>query len=234
MPLKTYFNLPEDTQKIIIDTCIAEFAVNDFESASIARIIKKLHLARGSFYRYFENKIDLYQYLFKEKLNIIEKLKKEYIANSKKDFFDAWIDFGIALLKVEIEHPLYLAFLARVTQERRTELFGETRESREEKRMEIFGKMVRFHRKTGQIRNDIPVQIQTLFLINTREGIRQYLVSRYKLNFNDPSYHNNPFFTIPNHKIQKELSGFVQLLRDALENPDWKNKNHSSGKIQDE
>lgn len=223
MALKTFMNLSSERQKEIIDICIMEFALNDFESASITRILAKLKLARGSFYRYFENKTELYRYLFQQKIAVVERLKKEYLQNPERDFFEAWLDFGIALLKTEAEHPQYLAFLSRVTTEQRSEIFGESSQnSREQQRMGIFGEMIQFHRDSGQLRTDISLPIQTLFLMNTREGIRQYLTAHYQLNLTDPHYRENPFFKKPAKEIRQELHEFVQLLRDALESPQWR------------
>ncbi|MBK7895072.1 MAG: TetR/AcrR family transcriptional regulator [Candidatus Promineifilaceae bacterium] len=63
MPKATFFNLPEAKRQHIIELALAEFAENDFDQASISRIVARAGIAKGSFYQYFENKEDLHAYL---------------------------------------------------------------------------------------------------------------------------------------------------------------------------
>ena len=63
MPKQTFFNLPPDKRQLIIEIAIEEFAENDYENASISRIVASAQIAKGSFYQYFENKEALYRYL---------------------------------------------------------------------------------------------------------------------------------------------------------------------------
>lgn len=82
MPNQTFFNLPKNKHVAVMNAAIDEFSENDYETASIASIVSKSGIARGSFYQYFENKEDLYSYLLelvlKERLSyIIEKQKAE-------------------------------------------------------------------------------------------------------------------------------------------------------------
>ncbi|WP_077212128.1 TetR/AcrR family transcriptional regulator [Bacillus dakarensis] len=68
MPKQTFFNLPENKRKTLIEAAEQEFArVPPFE-ASIANIIKAAGIPRGSFYQYFEDKEDLFSFLLDEKL----------------------------------------------------------------------------------------------------------------------------------------------------------------------
>ncbi len=63
MPKQTFFNLPDDKRETLINIAIDEFAENEYQKASISRIVARVGIAKGSFYQYFENKEDLYRYL---------------------------------------------------------------------------------------------------------------------------------------------------------------------------
>ncbi len=63
MPYETFFNLPEEKRQAILDVLLDEFAENDYRSVSISRIVDRAGIAKGSFYQYFEDKKDCYQYL---------------------------------------------------------------------------------------------------------------------------------------------------------------------------
>lgn len=73
MPKQTFFNLPDEKRELIIDVALDEFADNDFDAASISRIVSRAGIAKGSFYQYFEDKEDLYAYL----LSLIVQKKAE-------------------------------------------------------------------------------------------------------------------------------------------------------------
>lgn len=63
MPSQTFFNLPDEKRDQIVQIAIDEFADNDYDSASISRIVARAGIAKGSFYQYFADKEDLYAYL---------------------------------------------------------------------------------------------------------------------------------------------------------------------------
>jgi AcrR family transcriptional regulator len=85
MPLITFINLEPSRQKEILDVAFEEFALYPYETASLSRIVKNLSVAKGSFYRYFENKLDLYKYLVelatKMKADLVKKELKAPINN---------------------------------------------------------------------------------------------------------------------------------------------------------
>jgi AcrR family transcriptional regulator len=78
MPKETFFNLPEEKRQRIIDLALAEFAENDYDTASISRIVAQAGIAKGSFYQYFENKEDLYTYL----LTLGTEAKAEFLGSN--------------------------------------------------------------------------------------------------------------------------------------------------------
>ncbi len=63
MPTQTFFNLPEEKRRKIIDSSILEFSKYQFPEVSINRIIKSANISRGSFYMYFTDKYDLLMHL---------------------------------------------------------------------------------------------------------------------------------------------------------------------------
>lgn len=63
MPKQTFFNLPADKRQAIVNAAIDEFAEYGFEAASINRIVANSGIAKGSFYQYFEDKLDVFKHL---------------------------------------------------------------------------------------------------------------------------------------------------------------------------
>lgn len=64
MPNETFFNLPGEKQKRILEAAKKEFSQSALKDASIANIVKGAEISRGSFYQYFEDMEDLYLYYF--------------------------------------------------------------------------------------------------------------------------------------------------------------------------
>ncbi len=87
MPTQTFTNLPAEKRIRIIQAAKEEFSQYSFYEASINRIIKESNIPRGSFYRYFENKEDLFLYLLDEYKSDLFKQISSMIDNRKGDLF---------------------------------------------------------------------------------------------------------------------------------------------------
>ncbi len=66
MPKSTFQKLPIEKQNAILTAAKKEFSQKKLKDASINQIIKDAHIPRGSFYMYFEDIEDLYQYFLEE------------------------------------------------------------------------------------------------------------------------------------------------------------------------
>lgn len=98
---KTFYNLPEEKRQRIINAIMNEFSSSATEKVSINRIIKTANISRGSFYQYFDDKVDLVEVLVKTFADIsVEGGRKalEYsngdIFYTYENLFDIIADFG--------------------------------------------------------------------------------------------------------------------------------------------
>jgi len=106
MPKKTFKNLPEEKRQLVEDAAIREFGAFGYDKASINRIVDNCHIAKGSFYQYFEDKKDLFLYLIAR----VNEKKLEYISPVFKnpqeyDFFTLIRELFISGLKFAAENP---------------------------------------------------------------------------------------------------------------------------------
>lgn len=68
---QTFYNLTKEKRTRIINAVKKEFTNNPKEKVSINRIIKEANISRGSFYQYFDDKVDLIELLssnFKQRI----------------------------------------------------------------------------------------------------------------------------------------------------------------------
>ena len=63
MPKQTFLNLPAEKREQIVDAAVEEFAANGLENASTNRIVASSGISKGSFYQYFDDKQDVFDYL---------------------------------------------------------------------------------------------------------------------------------------------------------------------------
>jgi AcrR family transcriptional regulator len=63
MPKATFLNLPDEKRRRIAELAVDEFARQPYAKVSISRLVTGAGIAKGSFYQYFENKLDLYRWL---------------------------------------------------------------------------------------------------------------------------------------------------------------------------
>lgn len=91
MPTSAFFNLPDDKKTKLIEAAKKEFANNLFEDASINQIIKDINMPIGSFYLYFENKEDIYNYIFTFYKNNLIKIFIDILKENNGNVFNSYI-----------------------------------------------------------------------------------------------------------------------------------------------
>lgn len=67
----TFINLPEEKKKRITSALLNEFSHHALTDSQVARIVKDASIARGAFYKYFDDLTDAYQYLYKQAIQEI-------------------------------------------------------------------------------------------------------------------------------------------------------------------
>jgi len=106
---QTFLNLSQEKKDRIIHAALEEFSERPFNEASITNIVKKADISRGSFYQYFGNKENIYEYLVnylyakhrKDLYNILIENAGE-LYDSLMEFYDDYIE--------EIFHSKYFSF----------------------------------------------------------------------------------------------------------------------------
>lgn len=88
---KTFYNLPYEKRKRITDAVIKEFMERPNEKVSINRIIKTAEISRGSFYQYFDDKVDLIEIITKTMFEESNNKAKEFLKLSCGDLFVMYI-----------------------------------------------------------------------------------------------------------------------------------------------
>lgn len=94
MPKKTFYNLSADKKEHIINALKKEFEVYPVFEASVASIIKRADISRGSFYQYFENLEDSFFTILELEIVEIHDLFIDLIKEEKGNLFSALNLYG--------------------------------------------------------------------------------------------------------------------------------------------
>lgn len=86
----TFYNLPEEKRQRVIDAIVVEFSNTEDEKVSINRIIKRANISRGSFYQYFDDKVDLVEVLLKSFVDRVLVGTRKAFAASEGDIFQTF------------------------------------------------------------------------------------------------------------------------------------------------
>lgn len=102
MPTETFFRLPEEKRNRVLEVSTDEFSLHRFDDVSINEIIKKAKISRGSFYQYFADKDDLFNYLIISRQDeMLENWRQEIIA-ADGDLFAGFHAYSTKLINKEV------------------------------------------------------------------------------------------------------------------------------------
>lgn len=178
MPSKTFFNLPSEKRQKILDLAIEEFAEHDYHRASISRLVGRAGIAKGSFYQYFENKRELFDYLLElaaeEKARFLEQGLE---AESPRTVFDLLRGLLRQGLEFKVMHPGlaqigYRAYYGPAPIS--AEAFRRARRAGED----FFHRLVERGQREGSIDPHLDADMVAWLLSTVFEHLGDYLIAR--------------------------------------------------------
>ncbi len=176
MPKQTFFNLPEEKRRMIIDIALDEFAVLPYSKASLSRIVARAGIAKGSMYQYFEDKKDLFAYL----LELAGKEKLAYIqreVDPNADFFMAFEQTIVAGTRFSLDHPKLWQVMANAMDSTGEEIWHELITKGKKMSQEYFSGMIRRGQEKGSIRRDIDLRLAAHMVSSMLSlGLMEYIL----------------------------------------------------------
>lgn len=175
MPKDTFFNLSEDKRQKIIRAAIDQFAGLHYSNVTINAIVQSAGIPKGSFYQYFENKDDLYIYLFTQlsdtKIDIFESLKGKIPVISFKEYM---MEYFRELKKLEstndqINH-LKREFLNECPQHIKKQIL----KLEMPKSMKVFSGVIDSYIEKGEFRNDLDSKVAAYITVMSISNIEYY------------------------------------------------------------
>ncbi|HAQ06473.1 MAG TPA: TetR family transcriptional regulator [Bacillus bacterium] len=177
-----FFSLNQEKQERILNAALKEFAQKGYENASTNEIVKSAGISKGLLFHYFNNKKELYFFLYNY---FIEVLMEEFFNEldfSERDIFERLKNLMILKNRLMIRHPEIFDFMMSASMENAEEVKDELSSTNTELMQSSYSKLFenidlsKFHEGT-----DIPRTINVIMW--TLEGFgNQELKKAKKLN----------------------------------------------------
>ena len=181
MPQATFFNLPDDKKILIIAAALDEFSSASYDTASINQICKKSNIAKGSFYQYFTDKMDLYVYIMtlaiEEKIKFFSSVLTEFDTLSLLEQFRLLFLKGIEFAK---DYPQYAALGEQFSKEN-NQLAKSSAIKEGDKQSEIlFIQMIGQAKSKGEIDSRVDSLALNMILQSLNNTVNEYMLDKYE------------------------------------------------------
>lgn len=215
MALQTFKNLKPERQEEILQVSYKEFALKGYNSASLTEIIKDLGLAKGSFYRYFSSKKELYSYLIQDasqrRLGKLDELINDpnvgFFKLIKQNFID----------KVQFDHdfPVIGAFLFRIMHERDNSEISDIIKHMFDSivaQTKLIIELPKFKKKLAF--DDATMVAFQIF--HTQLWLYDYVAFKYDINYEQNIKQGLPIINIPLSESEKVINSAVEILKNGI------------------
>lgn len=117
MQMKLFSELDSEKQQRIIDAALTEFAEYGYENGSTNRIVKNCGISKGSLFKYFENKEELYFYLIDTVSAQMAGEMRFDVSRLSRDLYERVIEYSVAEISWYVTNPVKGRFLIGVASE---------------------------------------------------------------------------------------------------------------------
>ncbi len=138
MPMKLFTELDSEKQERILDAALKEFAEYGYENGSTNRIVKNCGISKGSLFKYFENKEDLYFYLIDTvSAEMVEETRVD-IGKLSKDLYERVIEYSVTEISWYVTNPVKGRFMIGIASETGSDIGRKIIERYGEKSTDIY------------------------------------------------------------------------------------------------
>lgn len=180
MPNPAFFNLSEDKRNLIISVATEVFSSANYDTASINQICKKSNIAKGSFYQYFTDKLDLYIYIMtlaiEKKVSfftiILDQFKILTLLEQIRLLFIKGIEFAK-------EYPQYAALGEQFSKENNETVKSAVIKEGEKQSEILFAQMVDHAKLKGEVSSKVDTLALSMMLQSLNKTVNEYMLNKF-------------------------------------------------------
>lgn len=180
MPNPAFFNLSEDKRNSIVSIAVEEFSSSSYDAASINQICKKSNIAKGSFYQYFKDKLDLYIYI----MTIAIEAKISFFSTVLYQFDTLTLIEQIRLLFIKgIEfakaYPQYAALGEQFSKENNIIAKSAVIKEGEKQSESLFIQMIENAKIKGEVSRRVDTLALSMMLQSLNRTVDEYMQNKF-------------------------------------------------------
>ncbi|WP_299452156.1 TetR/AcrR family transcriptional regulator [uncultured Microscilla sp.] len=180
MPKTAFWKLPFAKQNHFIETSIEEFSNQSYENVSVKYISQQIGIAKGTLYKYFENKKDLYlflvEYAITKKYQTIDRLLQQ---SSDDELSEVLLQIYTSTARFEVDFPVLSRFLYCVHREHPHHELGNLPQLLKKQACNHYRAILHDQQQKGNVRSDIPLEMLTFLVVQLGWGIRDYFLNNH-------------------------------------------------------
>lgn len=216
MPLQTFYNLDNQRKEKILLAAYEEFALNNYKTASVSSIVKKLGIAKGSFYRYFKNKLDLYTHLVDNAFTMRMKQLDELVLDHSLSFFDILENNFRDKIQFDLDYPIASGFMYNVMLDGYNKEIEHIVSELKTKVIAITKKLIIQFQDTGQLNKSIDPQIGAFLIFQLQLGVYDYLSMFTGIDFIANIKSKKPVFSLESKHIMEIVKNMVEIIKNGF------------------
>jgi AcrR family transcriptional regulator len=201
-------NLEPEKRERIINAALEEFAQRGYRNASTNEIVKKANISKGLLFHYFNNKKNLFLFLYDYSEDIFLNEFYNKVNYEEADIIKRWR--GIVILKIELiqKYPMLYDFIIASAVEDSMEIKQEL-----EKRMKIISeegyKRLFNNIDTSVLKDGMDIKRVSEIIFWVAQGFGNRELDHIK---RDPSYKSH----IDTNALVEEFDLYIELLKSAF------------------
>lgn len=205
MPSNQFLNLEAEKQKRIIQVAIEEFAQNAYNNSSTNRIVKECGISKGSLFKYFEDKEDLYFFILDTVIGEMVRDIENEIGNLSTEPFQRIIDYSILEISWYIKNPNKGHLVISATLESDEKIRNKLIERYGIRRKSIYYGLLK------------DIQEENLEVSNTKKlDIIKWVLEGFGKEFLEKADIKNDSFVQLKEKYIQTLSGYIEILKNGF------------------
>ena len=197
-----FLNLDSDKQNRIINAAIKEFAQKGYSNASTNEIVKEAGISKGLLFHYFQNKKQLFFFLFDSCVELITDDFYKKIDLSETDFFQRIRQSVLIKMDLLAQYPDLFKFVEKAYMDDAADIQAEMQKKIRELNHINIGKIYEGI-DVSKFRDDIDIQKIFKIITWTFEKLSDEELYKAKL---------LPNFEIDYQKVQKEAEDYFEIL----------------------
>jgi AcrR family transcriptional regulator len=180
MPNQAFFNLSESKRNSIISVAIDEFSSATYDSASINKICNVSNIAKGSFYQYFSDKLDLYVYIMsfaiEKKISFFASVLDQFKTLTLRDQIQLLFIKGIEFAKA---NPQYAALGEQFSSENNLTVKLAVIKNGDKQSESLFDQLIELAKSKGEISANIDTSALNLVLQSLNKSVNEYMMNKF-------------------------------------------------------